>query len=555
MQKTHKTSMIPFMSSQRSLLVTAALPYANGPIHLGHMLEYIQSDIWVRYQRLSRHTCFFICGDDAHGTPVMLSAQKQNITPEALTQKIHQEHQQDFKDFFISVDNFYTTHSPENRELSELVYQRLKSRGDITEKIIAQAFDPVENIFLPDRFVRGTCPRCDAKDQYGDNCEVCGSTYSPSDLKNAVSALSGVTPITKESEHYFFELDHYQDFLKTWIEDNHLQPHVMNKLKEWFHDRLKPWDITRDAPYFGFEIPGAPHKYFYVWLDAPIGYMASFKNFCAHHNEVRFDDYWLPGTSTELYHFIGKDIIYFHALFWPAMLKGADFRLPTKIFAHGYLTLNGEKMSKSRGTFITARNYLDQLNPEYLRYYFAAKLSAQIEDIDLNLEDFKARVNSDLVGKYVNLASRSAGFITKKFDGKLAATLPEPALYQEFIDRSDSIRQFFESLNYQKAVREIMQLADRANQYVDQMQPWALAKDPEKSAEVQGICTQALNLFKVLTVYLKPILPVTAEKIEQFLNIPPLDLQTFSTPLLNHIIHPFEPLMQRITDDDIQKFC
>lgn len=415
-------------TEKRQILVTAALPYANGPIHLGHMVEHIQADIWVRFQRLKGNDCLFICGEDAHGTAIMITAQKQGLPPEALVAKMHKEHARDLGGFLIEYDNFYTTHSPENRELAELIYTRLKDKGDIFAKTISQAYDPVKEIFLPDRFIRGTCPRCGAKDQYGDVCEVCGATYSPTELIDPVSALSGAKPIEKNSEHFFFSLNRYTQLLKKWIDAGHLQPQVANKLKEWFSEDLKPWDISRDAPYFGFEIPHAANKYFYVWLDAPIGYMASLKNLSKQRPSVNFDAYWKEGSQTELYHFVGKDIVYFHALFWPAMLSGAGFRLPTTIYVHGYLTVNGQKMSKSRGTFITAHHYLDHLSPEYLRYYYAAKLSAQVEDIDLNLDDFIQRVNADLIGKYVNLASRCAGFITKNFGGKLANELPEPDL-------------------------------------------------------------------------------------------------------------------------------
>ena len=541
------------MTQHRHILVTAALPYANGVLHLGHMLEYIQADIWVRFQRLRGNDCLFLCGNDAHGTPIMVTAQKQGITPETLIAQMHRQHTQDFQDFLIHFDSFYTTHSPENRELSELIYHRLKERGDIFTKKISQAFDPVENMFLPDRFIRGDCPRCGAKEQYGDVCESCGATYSPTELKNAISAISGATPIEKESEHYFFALNHYTDLLKTWIEDGHLQSQVANKLKEWFDEGLKAWDISRDAPYFGFEIPGVPNKYFYVWLDAPIGYMASLQHLMKSRPELDFDTYWKENHQTELYHFIGKDIVYFHALFWPAMLHGAGFRMPTGIFVHGYLTINGQKMSKSRGTFITAQEYLQQLSPEYLRYYFAAKLSPQIEDIDLNLEDFAQRVNADLVGKYVNLASRCAGFINKKFHGTLANALPEPKLFNEFVHASGSIANAYETLNYNKAVREIMALADRANQYIDQQKPWTLAKEAGKDKEVQAVCTQGLNLFKVLTTYLKPILPHTAKAVESFLNIAELTWENNHEPLLGHSINAFQPLMQRVPDEAIQQ--
>lgn len=537
--------------AKRNILVTTALPYANGPIHLGHLVEHIQADIWVRFQRLRGNTCLFICGDDAHGTPIMLSAAKEGITPEKLVATIQAEHLRDFTGFFIDFDNFYTTHSPENRELAEFIYHQLKQRGDIFTQKISQAFDPVENIFLPDRFIRGTCPRCNAEKQYGDVCEVCGATYSPTELKNPTSALSGATPIEKESEHFFFALDKYSDFLQKWINAGHLQQQVTNKLQEWFTAGLKPWDISRDAPYFGFEIPDAPGKYFYVWLDAPVGYMASLKNLTQQNPAINFDEYWEKDSTAELYHFVGKDIVYFHALFWPAMLHGAGFRTPTAVYVHGYLTIDGQKMSKSRGLFITAQQYLQSLNPEYLRYYFAAKLSPQVEDIDLNLTDFAQRVNSDLVGKYVNLASRCAGFITKKFDGKLADNLPQPELFDDFVTAGDEIADYFEQLNYNKAVRTIMALADRANQYIDQQKPWVLAKDAANNDQVQAVCTQGLNLFKILTTYLKPILPTTAEKVAAFLNIPTLNWQHLDKPLTAHTIKPFKPLMQRVPKEAI----
>ncbi|MBW5802937.1 methionine--tRNA ligase [Coxiella endosymbiont of Ornithodoros amblus] len=533
-------------TEKRQILVTAALPYANGPIHLGHMVEHIQADIWVRFQRLKGNDCLFICGEDAHGTAIMIAAEKQGLPPEALVAKMHKEHARDLRGFLIEYDNFYTTHSPENRELAELIYTYLKDKGDIFAKTISQAYDPVKEIFLPDRFIRGTCPRCGAKDQYGDVCEICGATYSPTELIDPVSALSGAKPIEKNSEHFFFSLNCYTQLLKKWIDAGHLQPQVANKLKEWFSEDLKSWDISRDAPYFGFEIPHAANKYFYVWLDAPIGYMASLKNLSKQRPSVNFDAYWKEGSQTELYHFVGKDIVYFHALFWPAILSGAGFRLPTTIYVHGYLTVNGHKMSKSRGTFITAHHYLDYLSPEYLRYYYAAKLSAQVEDIDLNLDDFIQRVNADLIGKYVNLASRCASFIAKKFGGKLASELPKADLYASFLHAEQTITDHYESLNYSKAVRVIMSLADRANQYIDAKKPWELAKEINQEAQVQAVCTQGLNLFKILTTYLKPILPVTAKRVEQFLNCDELNFVNLKTPLLDHSINPFEPLMQRL---------
>ncbi|OGO95617.1 MAG: methionine--tRNA ligase [Coxiella sp. RIFCSPHIGHO2_12_FULL_42_15] len=539
----------------RTILITTALNYANGPLHLGHMVEVIQADIWARFQRMRGHDCLYISGCDAHGTPIMISAKKLNITPEALIAKSRTEHQHDLAGFIIEVANYHTTHSDENRELSNLVYQRLKKNGDITRRTIEQAFDPIENIFLPDRFIRGTCPKCKAPDQYGDNCEACGTTYSPLELIDPVSAISGAKPIVKESEHFFFNLANYHDMLKDWIEKGHLQPEVKNKLKEWFGEELKSWDISRDAPYFGFEIPDCPGKYFYVWLDAPIGYMASFKDIAARQKNLDFDAYWQPHSHAELYHFIGKDIAYFHALFWPAMLKGAHFRLPTNVFVHGYLTINGQKMSKSRGTFITANKYLQHLDPEFLRYYIAAKLTPQVEDIDLNLEDFALRANADLVGKFINLASRSAGFITKKFNGRLSTELDYPPLFEHFVSEREAIAAYFESLNYNKAIRHIMALADQANQYIDHEKPWALVKQEGQENKVHAVCTQSLNLFKVLTTYLKPILPKTASAVEDFLNCEPLSWGNLATPLLDHEIKPFKPLLQRIMPEQLEQLA
>lgn len=535
----------------KKMLVTTALPYANGPLHLGHLVEHIQADIWVRFHRLQGHDCIFICGDDAHGTPIMISAQKQGISPEELIKKVYQDHVADFTCFDISFDQYYTTHSPENKSLSAHIYQKLKENGDIATKTISQSFDPVEHMFLPDRYVKGDCPRCGANDQYGDNCEACGATYSPCDLKNPTSVLSGATPIEKESLHYFFKLENYQAMLNTWLHDNRVQKQIQNKLLEWFSDGLQQWDISRDAPYFGFEIPNAPNKFFYVWLDAPIGYMASFQKYCTEHPDVNFDDYWVDDNKTELYHFVGKDIIYFHALFWPAMLQGSGYRLPTQLFTHGFLTVNGQKMSKSRGTFITAKKFGKHLNPEYLRYYFAAKLGNGIDDIDLNFEDFCQRVNSDLVGKVINIASRCAGFISKYFDDQLAEDLDRPALFESFVQAGDKIATLYANREYNQATREIMTLADAANQYVDEMKPWTLAKDPSRLNEVQRICTQGLNLFRLLIIYLKPILTKTSAKAEQFLNITDLKWSDSLQPLLKHRICKFEPLMQRVELDKV----
>ncbi|MDF1759428.1 MAG: methionine--tRNA ligase [Coxiellaceae bacterium] len=542
------------MTKQRDILLTMALLYANGPLHLGHLLESIQADIWARFQRMHGHNVLYLSGNDAHGTPIMLSAQKQGITPEALIEGIQKQHAEHFNAFSISFDNYYTTHSEENKQLATEIYKALRDNDDIDQREISQAFDPEKNMFLPDRFIKGTCPRCNAEDQYGDSCEVCGATYSPTELKNAKSALSGATPIEKQSLHYFFKLDKYEEFLKHYIDGGHLQSPVANKLKEWFETGLQQWDISRDAPYFGFEIPDAPGKYFYVWLDAPIGYMASHKNLCAKNSSaMSFESVWDKDSETELYHFIGKDIVYFHSLFWPAMLEGAGFRKPTAINVHGFLTINGEKMSKSRGTFISAEQYLEHLDPEYLRYYFAAKLSPHVEDIDLNMQDFMLRVNSDLVGKVVNIASRSAGFIYKKFDAQLSDSLHNTELQKTLVEAGGSIAEAYEKLEFSKAVREIMYLADLINQYIDQHKPWALAKEDGKMNEVQLICSQAINAFRVLMIYLKPILPTMAEKSEAFLNVEPLVWTDLDEPLLNHTINKFKPLMQRIDPEAIEQ--
>lgn len=538
----------------RKILVTCALPYANGPIHLGHLVEYIQADIWVRFQRMLGHDCIYICGDDAHGTPIMLSAKKLGISPEKLITETQTEHARDFADFYVVFDNFYTTHSPENRELTELMYNKLKDNGDISVRTISQAYDTKEQMFLPDRYVKGECPRCGAKDQYGDNCEVCSATYSPLDLKNPISVVSGVAPIEKESEHYFFDLPKHANFLADWLDvkNHHVRAEISNKLSEWFKEGLKPLDISRDAPYFGFNIPGTPDKYFYVWLDAPIGYMAILKNLCARKPELKFEEYWSKDSTAQLYHFIGKDIINFHAIYWPAMLHSAGFRTPTQIFTHGYLTINGTKMSKSRGTFITARTYLEQFNPEYLRYYFAAKLNDSAEDIDLSFADFAQRINSDLVGKVVNIASRCASFIHKYFAGKLSANATAEAdLLKNFVAAGDALAQEFDQRQYSSAVRHIMELADQANKYIDEQKPWAMIKEPEKAQQVQDVCSVALNLFRILIIYLKPILPETAKKSEEFLNIAPLKWNDRDKFLYAHTINPFIPLLQRITPEQI----
>ncbi len=537
--------------SDRKILVTSALPYANGPIHLGHLVEYIQTDIWVRFQKQRGNTCYYICADDTHGTPIMLRADSEGITPEQLIAQVEQDHRADFKDFGVLFDNFHSTHSEENKHLSELIYTRLRDAGHISQRTITQAFDPVKNMFLPDRFIKGDCPKCNAKEQYGDNCEVCGATYSPTELKNAVSVISGEKPIEKESEHYFFNLADFTELLKNWTTAaGHLQPEVKNKMAEWLENGLKQWDISRDAPYFGFEIPDAPGKYFYVWMDAPVGYMASFKNFCAK-KDLDFDQFWALDSDVELYHFIGKDIIYFHALFWPAMLSGAGFRTPSAVFAHGFLTVNGEKMSKSRGTFIKARTYLEHLNPEYLRYYFAAKLTDGIDDLDLNFDDFSQRVNSDLVGKVVNIASRCSGFIKKRFDGKLSATCSETELFQHFVTANTEIAELYENREFGKAMREIMALADQANQYIDEKKPWLVAKEDNKDAELHDICSMGINLFRLLIAYLKPVIPALAENAESFLNIESQAWPEQTQPLLDHAINKFKPLMTRVEADKI----
>ncbi|EPL9570368.1 methionine--tRNA ligase [Providencia rettgeri] len=527
------------------LLVTCALPYANGSIHLGHILEHIQADIWVRYQRMRGKEVHFICADDAHGTPIMLKAQQLGVTPEAMIAEMSQEHQNDFADFSISYDNYHSTHSEENKALSELIYGKLKNNGFIKNRTISQLFDPEKGMFLPDRFVKGTCPKCKAEDQYGDNCEVCGATYSPTELINPRSVISGATPVMRDSEHFFFDLPAFSDMLQAWTRSGALQEQVANKMQEWFESGLQQWDITRDAPYFGFEIPDAPGKYFYVWLDAPIGYMGSFKNLCDKRGDLSFDEFWNKDSKTDLYHFIGKDIVYFHSLFWPAMLEGSQFRKPTNLFVHGYVTVNGAKMSKSRGTFITARSYLDHLDADCLRYYYAAKLSSRIDDIDLNLEDFVQRVNSDIVNKVVNLASRNAGFIAKRFDGKLSANLAEPELYQQFVDAAKVIGEDYCNREYSKAIREIMALADVANRYVDEKAPWVVAKQEGKDQELQDICSMGINLFRILMTYLKPVLPGLTKRAEAFLNTE-LSWDAINTPLLNHDVAPFKALFNRI---------
>jgi methionyl-tRNA synthetase len=586
------------MTTHRKILVTSALPYANGPIHLGHLVEYIQTDIWVRFQKMCDNTCHYVCADDTHGTPIMLRAEKEGITPEELIARVKGEHERDFEGFHIEFDNYYSTHSEETRQLAETIYGRLKERGLIEARSIEQYYDPVKEMFLPDRFIKGECPKCHAKDQYGDSCEVCGATYSPTDLINPYSAVSGAAPVRKESVHYFFRLGKCEDFLKTWTRAGHLQDEAANKMAEWFEAGLSDWDISRDAPYFGFEIPDAPGKFFYVWLDAPIGYMGSFKNLCERLG-LDFDQYWNKDSNAELYHFIGKDILYFHALFWPAMLEHSDFRTPTKIFAHGFLTVNGEKMSKSRGTFITAESYLQQgLNPEWLRYYYACKLNGTMEDIDLNLEDFVARVNSDLVGKYINIASRTAGFISKQLEGKLRqpndnlqevirdigttkstsislqtegyegladitkvefwitegffSDRDELALVRKACEVRDIIERCYEERDYTKAIRLIMALADGINEYVNHVEPWKLAKDPNARDRLHDTCSISLNLFRIITVYLKPVLPALAAMVEQFFNIKPLQWNDAVKWLGPHTINFYQHLMTRVDPKQIE---
>ncbi|WP_107688951.1 methionine--tRNA ligase [Neisseria wadsworthii] len=548
----------------RKILVTSALPYANGNIHLGHMVEHIQTDIWVRFQKMRGHECWYCCADDTHGTPVMLAAQKQGIKPEDMIAKVREEHLADFTGFHIGYDNYYSTHSPENKAFSEQIYLALKANGKIESRVIEQLFDPEKNMFLPDRFVKGECPKCHAKDQYGDNCESCGTTYSPTELINPYSAVSGATPVLKKSEHFFFKLGECADYLKEWtsgsteLSDGRIQPHLqaeaLNKMKEWLGEgeiTLSDWDISRDAPYFGFEIPGAPGKYFYVWLDAPVGYMASFQNLCDRIG-LNFDDYFRADSKAEMYHFIGKDILYFHALFWPAMLKFSGHRAPTGVFAHGFLTVDGQKMSKSRGTFITAKSYLEGgLNPEWMRYYIAAKLNSKIEDIDLNLNDFIARVNSDLVGKYVNIAARASGFIAKRFEGRLK-DVSGSKLVQKLAAERDNIAADFENREYAKALREIMALADIVNEYVDANKPWELSKQEGQDARLHEVCSELINAFKILSIYLAPVLPKVAERTAAFLNLDGLRWADAATVLPEgHAINKYEHLMQRVEQKQV----
>lgn len=536
----------------RKILVTSALPSANGAIHLGHLLEYIQTDIWVRFQKMRGENCTYVCADDTHGTAIMLKAEQMGISPEELIKKISAEHEEDFARFHIKFDNYYSTHSDENQALANDIYIKNRDKGHISVRTISQLFDPEKQLFLADRFVKGACPKCRTEDQYGDNCEACGATYNANELIKPYSCISGSSPIEKESEHYFFNLPDFQEMLATWLQAGHLQEEVANKLSEWFEAGLKPWDISRDAPYFGFEIPDAPGKYFYVWLDAPIGYIASFQNLCKTRSDLNFDEYWAADSKVELYHFIGKDIINFHALFWPALLTGANLRTPTGIYAHGFLTVNGQKMSKSRGTFIKASTYLNHLNPEYLRYYFAAKLNNRVSDLDLNLEDFSQRVNSDLVGKLVNIASRCAGFITKKSDGYLSAEITETVMLEKFSNAGNDIASHYENREFGKAVREVMALADTANQYVDEKKPWVLAKEENSAKAVQDICSTGINMFRLLVLYLKPVLPMIAEQSEAFLNIEPLTWQDRKHLLSEHQINKFKPLITRVDADKLE---
>ncbi|SDG00548.1 methionyl-tRNA synthetase [Onishia taeanensis] len=534
----------------RKILVTSALPYANGAIHLGHLLEYIQTDIWVRFQKSRGHQCHYVCADDAHGTAIMLRAEQEGITSEALIERVSRDHQDDFARFGVGFDNYHSTHSPENRHFSELIYTRLREKGHIATRDIEQMYDPIKGLFLADRFIKGTCPKCKTDDQYGDNCEACGATYTPAELIDPVSAISGATPEVRSSTHYFFKLPDFADFMQGWINDGHVQPQIRNKLLEWFESGFNEWDISRDAPYFGFEIPDAPGKYFYVWLDAPIGYLASFQNLCEREG-LDFDSYWQPGSDAEVYHFIGKDIVYFHALFWPAMLHGADFRTPTAVNCHGFVTVNGAKMSKSRGTFIKAATYAEYLNPEYLRYYFAAKLTAGVDDLDLNLEDFAARVNADLVGKVVNIASRCAGFVKKLGGGQLSAHCAQPQLVARFIAAGDAIAEEFEAREFGRAMRRIMELADEANTYIAEAEPWVLAKQEGREQEVLDICSVGINLFRQLMVYLAPVVPQMADDAMAFLQLESLDWESRRDVLLGHAIAKFKPLMTRIERDKI----
>ena len=547
-------------SSQRRLLVTSALPYANGQIHIGHLVEYVQTDIWVRFQRMRGHEVHYVGADDTHGTPIMLRAEKEGLTPKELIANVWKEHKRDFDNFLISFDNYYTTDSPENEKLAQSIYIKLRDAGLIEKRAIEQAYDPVKEMFLPDRFIKGECPKCGAKDQYGDNCEKCGATYSPTDLKNPFSVVSGATPIKKISDHYFFKLSdpRCEEFLRDWTQvKTPLQPEARNKMKEWVgqpgESKLGDWDISRDAPYFGFEIPDAPGKYFYVWLDAPIGYYASFLNYCQAKG-LNFDEWVKPDTTTEQYHFIGKDILYFHTLFWPATLQFAGYRTPTNVFAHGFLTVDGEKMSKSRGTLISANSVIEcGFNPEWFRYYFATKLNDSMEDLDLNLQDFVARVNSDLLGKYINIASRSAGFLVKRFGGVVSDEAMSNPLLKEIVSSSEKIADLYEGREYAKALRTVMELADKVNGFVDENKPWEIAKDPEREAELQRVCSITLEAFRMLSLYLKPVIPHVAAGVEEFLSLPSLSWADINTPLSSKTpIKSYKHLMTRVEAPQIE---
>ena len=539
--------------SPRKILVTSALPYVNGLPHMGHMVEYIQTDIWVRFQKLRGNDCIYVCASDAHGTPIMIKARELGMTPEELTTTNSKEFVRAFRDFGVDMDNYHTTHSPENEALTVEMFEKLRAAGDIYTETIEQAYDEKEGMFLPDRFVRGTCPFCKTPDQHGDACESCSKTYTPAELIDPVSVISGTTPVLRESEHYFFRLGNYEERLQTWMRESRLDRNAVAKLGEWFDAGLQDWDISRDAPYFGFRIPGTDDKYFYVWLDAPVGYPASFRNLCDRRDDLDFDEYWRPGHDTEVYHFIGKDIMYFHMLFWPAVLEGSGFRTPTAVFAHGFLTVNGLKMSKSRGTFIQARTYLDNLDPSYLRYYYAAKLGPTIEDIDLNLDDFIARVNSDLVGKLVNIASRCAGFVNKRFDGQLAASLADEGLFAEIAAAAETIAGHYEQREYSKAMRQIMALADKANRYIDDLKPWVMIKDESQLDDVQSVCTQGLNMFRSLMIYLSPVIPVVADGAREFLNEDEWHWNDAAKPLLDTTIRKFKPLLTRVEPEQVQR--
>jgi methionyl-tRNA synthetase len=537
----------------RKIFVSSALPYANGAIHMGHLVEYIQSDVWSRFQKLRGHRCTYVCAADAHGTPIMIKAREEKVTPEQLVNRISQEQLEDLRAFGVAFDNFHSTHSPENEELVGRIYGALRDAGHVYTKTIEQAFDEKEQMFLPDRFVRGTCPRCKSEDQYGDACEVCGATYAPRDLIAPLSVLSGTTPVWRASEHYFFRLSAFGERLRQWMAHAALHQNITSKLEEWFEAGLEDWDISRDAPYFGFLIPGTKDKYFYVWLDAPIGYLASFLHLCRQRKDLDFEEYWSAGADTEVYHFIGKDIVYFHTLFWPAVLAGSGLRQPTSVFAHGFLTINGKKMSKSRGTFINARTYLRHLDPNYLRYYYAAKLGPSMEDIDLNLDDFAARVNADLVGKLVNIASRCAGFVSRSFAGQLSARLDDTELFSRFASAGEQIAAHYEEREYSKAMRIIMSLADEANRYIEQKKPWLLARDPARQADVQLICSQGLNLFRTLMIYLSPVLPMLAEKSRELFREQSWTWQSAAEPMLKREINDYEPLLVRVEASQLER--